>query len=126
VFEEEDGVQQAHAETDPKPGKEAEDDHHDNSDDPGLLCDPSFIDPEVQGGAPPRSYASSPEFGSPIGPWPPHDPTVMAGSGLILHPVRRSGAAELSRSEPHDMNRLASSVHHATRAIRPVQHVSAW
>ena len=80
MCEEEEGVQQVHAETDPKPGKEAEDDHHhddDDSDDdsdytlmtpPGWLSDPSFIDPAVQGGALPRSDASSPESGAPIGP----------------------------------------------------------
>ena len=33
MCEEEEGVQQVHAETDPKPGKEAEDDHHDDEDD---------------------------------------------------------------------------------------------
>ena len=36
----------------------------------------------MQGGVPPRSEASSPESGTPIGPQPPHDPAAMAGSGL--------------------------------------------
>ena len=68
--------QQAHAEIDPRPDKEEEDDD-------GLLRDPSFIGSAVQGGAPPRSDASSPKLGTPIGPQPPHGLAAMAGSGLI-------------------------------------------
>ena len=86
--------QQAYADIDPKPDKEDEDD-----DDFGRLRDPSFVGPAVQGGAPPRSDASSPESGTPIGPRPPHDLAATAGSGLILHPARHRRAVELSRTE---------------------------
>ena len=92
--------QQVHAKIDPRPDKEEYDDY-------GWLRDPSFIGPVVQGAVPPQSNASSPESGAPIGPWPPQGPAVMAGSGLIGHPPRHSGAAESSRSELRDMNRLA-------------------
>ena len=91
---------QAYAEIDPRPGK---DDEYDC----GRLHDPSFIGPAVKGGAPPRSDASSPESGAPIGPRPPHDPNTTAGSGLILHPARLYRTVELSRSKPRDMIRLA-------------------
>jgi len=119
-----------HAETDPKPARKMRmttttttmttmttDDYSSHT---GWLRDPSFINPAPQGGAPPRSDASSPESGAPIGPRPnpAHGPAVMAGSGLTFHPARHAKAAEPSRSEPRDMNRLASSVHHAARAIR--------
>ena len=54
---------EAHAVTDPRPCKEDEDDHDGNS---GRLHDLSFIGPAGQGGAPPRSDASSPESGAPL------------------------------------------------------------
>jgi len=94
--------QQVYAEIDPRPG---EDDDYDSP--PGWPRDPSFIGPEVQGGAQPRSDALSPESSAPIGPQPPLDPTVMAGTGLTLYPARHVQAVESSRSKPHDMNRLA-------------------
>ena len=75
--------QQLHAEIDPRPDKEEEDDY-------GWLRDPSFIGPAVQSEAPPQSDASSPESGAPIVPRPPHSPAAMVGSGLIVHPVRHS------------------------------------
>ena len=91
--------QQVHAEIDPRPEEE----------DDGWLRDPSFISPAVQGRALPRSDVLSPKSGAPIGPRPPHGPAAIAGSGLIVHPARHNGAAESSRSEPHDMNLLASN-----------------
>ena len=54
------------------------------------LRDPSFIDPAVQGRAPPQSDVSSPEWGALIGPRPPHDPAAMTGSGLTVHPASHS------------------------------------
>ena len=101
-----DAEQQAFAEIDPRPGKNDKDDHDDDYD-CGRLRDPSFIGPAVKGGAPPRSDALSPKSGTPIGHRPQHGPAVMAGSGLILHLARNSGAAESSRSESRDTNRLA-------------------
>ena len=43
----------------------------------------SFIDPAVQGGAPPRSNVSSYKLGALIGLRPLHGPAAMTGSGLI-------------------------------------------
>ena len=63
--------QQAYADIDPRPGKGDEDDHDDDYD-YGRPRDLSFIGPVVQGGLPPRSDASSPKSGAPIGPRPPH------------------------------------------------------
>ena len=72
--------QQSHAEMDPRPDKE--DDYY------GWLRDLSFVGFAVQGRAPPRSDALSPESGAPIGPRPPNGPGAMTGSSLILHPAR--------------------------------------
>ena len=147
--------QQVHAEIDPRPDKEEEDDD-------GQPRDLSFIGPAVQGGETTQSDASSPESCTPIGPWPRRDPAATPGSGLILHLASHRRAVESSCSEHRDMNRLAlnsgpcsgdwpraasaphacsgttgalqlvlinalvPSVRHAARAIRAVQHASTW
>uniref|UniRef100_A0A8C4Q1N0 C2H2-type domain-containing protein n=1 Tax=Eptatretus burgeri TaxID=7764 RepID=A0A8C4Q1N0_EPTBU len=88
--------QQAHAKIDPRTNKEEEDDD-------GWLCDPSFIGPAVQGRAPPRSDASSPESCVPIGPCAARLPWPEAAS--LVHPARHRQAVELFCSKHGDMNR---------------------
>ena len=43
---------------------------------------------------------------------------------ICMHNI--DGTCDMNSSEPCDMNRPASSVHHAARAIRAAQHASAW
>jgi len=92
--------QQANAETDPRPGKDDEDGHDADYDyHSGWPRDPSLKGLVVQGGAPPRSNASSTKSGAPIGPRLPHGPAAMAGNSLIVHPARDRGAVKLPCTE---------------------------
>jgi len=77
--------QQAYAEIEPRPGKDDEDDHYDDS---GWLRDPSFIGPAMQGRAPPRSDASSPKSGAPIGAWPPALPPPRPEADFFFFYIR--------------------------------------
>ena len=61
---------------------------------------PTFIGLAARGGGPPRSEASSPESGTPIGPDPSRGPLTLAENRNTSFPARSSQTAKIFRSDP--------------------------
>ena len=67
---------------------------------------PTFIGLPARGGVPPRSEASSPESGAPIGPNPSRGLLTLAGNRTTSFPTRSSRQRNYSAPTPrHDTNR---------------------
>ena len=103
--------QQVHAQIDPKPDKEEEDED-------GQLRDPSFKGPAVQGEAPPQSDALSSESCIPIEPWLCAARLPWLEAASLVHPAGHRRAVELSCSKHRVMNRPAPNSW-AMLSVRP-------